>query len=234
MKKIKFSNYFNSWSLFEKLWLSIATVLIIALSIFWKDNLIGIITSLTGVWCVILVAKGKILNYYVGIINVILYAYISFGWAYYGEVMLNLGYYLPLQFVGIVFWKNNLNKNKTEVIAKRMSTKSIIFWSIVCSAAILAYGYILKALGGSLPFFDSTSTVLSVIAMIFMILRYLEQWVLWIIVNIVSIILWWYTMLQGGTDISILLMWVAYLFNAIWGLVNWVKMYKKENQIDNV
>jgi len=220
--------------LFEKLWLSIATVLIIALSIFWKDNLIGIITSLTGVWCVILVAKGKILNYYVGIINVILYAYISFGWAYYGEVMLNLGYFLPLQFVGIVFWKKNLNKNKTEVIAKRMSIKSIIFWSIVCSAAILAYGYILKALGGSLPFFDSISTVLSVIAMIFMILRYLEQWVLWIIVNIVSIILWWYAMLQGGTDISILLMWVAYLFNAIWGLVNWVKMYKKENQIDNV
>jgi nicotinamide mononucleotide transporter len=104
------TKYFKDWDLYEKIWLLISTIIIITLSIYWKDSIIGVIASLTGVWCVILIAKGKISNYYFGILNVITYAYVAFHQQYYGEVMLNLIYFLPMQFVGIYLWTKKTNK----------------------------------------------------------------------------------------------------------------------------
>lgn len=69
---------------------------------------------------------------------------------------------------------------------------------------------------------DSTSTVLSVVAMVLMAFRYVEQWYLWIIVNIVSIIMWLdVASTNEGQGVAILLMWVVFLLNAVFGLVNW-------------
>lgn len=227
MKKL--ISYFDDWSLFEKLWLLISTVLILGLSIYWKDNLIGITASLTGIWCVILVAKGRISNYYVGLINVIAYAYVAYTWKYYGEVMLNIGYFLPMQFVGFYLWKNAMISNK-EVIIKFMNNHQRVLWGIASVATIFIYGLVLKSMGGSLPFIDSTSTVLSVIAMILMAFRYMEQWVLWIVVNVVSIALWVAVLIQGGNDIAVLLMWSAYLVNSFYGLNNWIKIYRTQKE----
>lgn len=217
-------SYFNSWTMFEKVWLLISTILILGLSLYWKDSLIGIVAGLTGIWCVVLVAKGRIANYYIGIVNVIAYAYVAYTWQYYGEVMLNLIYFLPMQFVGLWLWRGKIT-DKNEVVVKFMTSMQRIGWSIASVVLIVAYGFILKSMGGNLPFIDSTSTVLSVIAMVLMAFRYMEQWVLWIVVNVASIGLWVWAMSQGGTDIAVLLMWTAYLVNAIYGLYNWIKIY---------
>ena len=60
---------------------------------------------------VVLVAKGKIANYYFGIIQTGLYAYIAYGYGLYGEVMLNGLFYFPLQFVGIYLWSRHTVKS---------------------------------------------------------------------------------------------------------------------------
>lgn len=213
--------------MFEKLWLLISTILILGLSFYWQDNLIGIMAALTGIWCVVLVAKGRIANYYVGIVNIIAYAWVAYTWQYYGEVMLNLVYFLPMQFVGIWLWRNKITE-KNEVVVKLMTITQRFGWGIGSVALIIGYGFFLKHLGGNLPFIDSASTVLSVIAMVLMAFRYAEQWVLWIVVNIASIGLWVWALLNGGTDIAVLLMWSAYLVNAIYGLYNWIKIYNKQ------
>ena len=225
----KIKNYFKDWNTYEKIWLGLFTAIIIGLSIFWKDNLIGIIASLTGIWCVVLTAKGKISNYYFGIINVITYAIVAYGWEYYGEVMLNIAYFLPMQFVGIYIWiKNRKQNDKDGVYVKFLNNKQRIFWLILSIIGVVGYGFVLQGLGGSLPFTDSMSTILSIIAMILMAGLYMEQWILWIVVDVVTIVMWFVVMLQGGNDISILLMWIAYLVNAVYGLINWIKMYKNQ------
>lgn len=226
-------NYFKDWSIFEKIWLGVSTILILALSIYWKDSLIGVVASLTGLWCVVLVAKNRISNYYIGIINVIAYAYVAYGWQYYGEVMLNMVYFLPMQFIGLYLWKKNM-ASKREVKVKIMNNKLRIIWTLISVVTIIGYGFILKTMGGNLPFIDSMSTVLSIIAMILMAFAYAEQWAIWIVVNIVSIVLWVSVMLKGGNDISILLMWTAYLVNSVYGLLNWMKMYKEQSGSTNV
>jgi len=224
----RIKEYFKTWDLYEKIWLLISTIIIVTLSIYWKDSIIGVIASLTGIWCVVLIAKGKISNYYFGILNVTSYAFVAFHQQYYGEVMLNLIYFLPMQFVGIYLWtKKQTNKTSDNVKVVYMNNKQRVIWIIITIAATVLYGFILKKLGGNLPFIDSSSTVMSIIAMILMVFVFVEQWVLWILVDIVSIIMWIAVMLKGGNDIAILIMWTAFLINAIYGLFNWIKLEKQ-------
>lgn len=227
MNKIR--KYFNDWTVFEKSWLLVFTILIIGLSLYWQDTLIGVICSLTGIWCVILVAKGRISNYWVGIVNVILYAFISYGYKYYGEVMLNVFYFLPMQFMGAYIWiKNKKPNSKGTVIIKALNNKQRLFWTAVSVIGVVIYGAVLKTLGGAMPHIDALSTVLSIIAMLLMAFRFFEQWILWIVVDVVTIILWFVVMANGGNDVSILLMWVAYLVNAVYGLYNWISLYQAQ------
>ena len=216
----------KEWNWFEKSWLVIFTVINIIVFFYSKDSVLGLIASLTGMLSVILVAKGKISNYYFGIINVVLYGFISYQSKYYGEAMLNLGYFLPMQLIGLVMWsKNQVNVDeKNEVKTERMKAKEIIFWSTVSIVGILIYGMILKKIGNALPYADAFTNVLSIIAMILMLKRYIEQWAVWILIDIVSIYMWFFI----KSNYNITIMWIAYLINAVYGLVNWMILYKKE------
>lgn len=57
----------------------------------------------------------------------------------------------------------------------------------------------------------------------------MEQWILWIVVDVVSIIMWFIVVFQqGSNDIGVLIMWSAYLINAIYGFLNWIAMYRRQ------
>jgi len=227
MNRIK--TYFADWDPYEKIWLFIFTFIIIVLSIYWKDSPIGIIASLAGIWNVVLVAKGKIANYYFGIVAVTTYAFVAFTQKYYGEVMLNMIYFFPMQFVGFYLWrKRKTSETQDNVKVVYMTNKQRLIWLIITFASTISYGLILKKLGGNLPFFDSASTVMSVIAMVLMVFAFVEQWILWIVVDIVSIIMWAAVMINGGNDIAVLVMWIAFLVNAIYGFYNWVQLAKRQ------
>lgn len=227
--KNKIKNYFNDWTLFEKAWLGVFTLVILALSIYWQDTIMGITCSLTGIWCVVLVSKGRISNYWVGIINVVLYAIIAYGQKYYGEVMLNAFYFLPMQCIGIYVWVKNKDKKLVDrVKVKVMSNTNRIITLGLSAFFVVCYAGVLKAMGGNAPFIDSMSTVLSVIAMLLMVYRYAEQWVLWIVVDFASITLWIIALVNGTGSVAVLIMWIAYTINACYGLYNWLKMYKEQ------
>lgn len=211
------------WKPLELAWLVIATLSIISVSLMFGDNLMGIISALTGLWCVILTAKGKTSSFIVGTINIVLYIIISFQAKFYGEVMLNLLYYLPMQYIGWKMWKNSMGAEDDTVGAKTLSTKVKVLGIIGTVIAIVAYAGLLNMLGGNLTLIDSMSTVLSVVAMYLLVNRYVEQWIVWIFVNVVSIIMWAISIRQGGTDVATLMMWSTYLINSIFGYITWKK-----------
>jgi nicotinamide mononucleotide transporter len=224
--------YFEDWSMFEKCWLIMSIMSLIVVSYLWKSQWYGFVASITGMVCVVLVAKGRISNYYWGIVNVLFYSYVAYEWKLYGEVMLNMLYFLPMQFVGLYLWskRDNINEDgKREVTVKFMSNTNRILVALLCAISICLYALFLKYLKGNIPWVDSTSTVLSVIAMILMARRFMEQWILWIIVDVVSILMWFIVVFkQGSNDIGVLIMWTAFLINAIYGFVNWIKLYNKQ------
>lgn len=211
---------FKSW---EIGWMILANAVILGVSIYMGDDVLSIIASLTGVMCVILCGLGKVSNYFWGTVNVILYAYVAWKAKYYGDVMLNLLYYLPTNIIGWVLWAKNVNSETNEVYKKRMTWKQDIAVVIISIIGIFGYSFILKQLGGNLPLIDSMSTVLSVIAQILMIKRFAEQWVIWILVDVVSVIMWVAALFGEEQSIAVLLMWSVYLANAIIMYVKWRK-----------
>ena len=219
---------FKEWTWFERIWLLLFSIVNVFLYLKWDSGLIGLISAMSGMLCVVLVAKGKISNFVFGIVNTATYAYISYGYGLYGESMLNALFYLPTQFIGLWMWQRHRSVNKVrdeDIEIKRLSVKG---WAIVVASVVVgayAYMHVLMALDAQQVRIDSVAVVMSVVAQILLTLRYAEQWVLWILVNLLSIVLWVVTLSQsGGSDYTMPVMWTAFLINSIYGWINWLKL----------
>lgn len=223
--------YIKDWNLFEKLWLLVFTLVNIYLFFAWHDTWIGLTASLTGMLCVVLTAKGKISSFYWGLINILTYSYVAYNSAYYGDVMLNMLYFLPMTFVGIYYWKKNSKKNKETInlIVRSLDWRNKIVWFLISLIIIFDYGLFLKWLNGTLPFIDSITTVFSIVATIMLTKRLTDQWFYWIMVDIWSIVMWVYIFFRDGNEVSMLVMWSAFLVNALYGYYNWRKMEKNQD-----
>ena len=172
--------------------------------------------------------KGKLSTYIFGTINVILYAIISYHARYYGEVMLNLLYYLPMQFYGFAVWNKHMNAETHEVRKKHMTPRWRWILLLVTTLGTAVYGFVLRALGGSLPFVDALSTVASVVAMMVSVKMFTEQWVIWIIVDIITVVMWAVAFANGSESVATLLMWIVYLGNAVIMYFKWMKEAKND------
>ena len=221
-------NLFKEWTWFERIWLLLFSIVNVFLYLKWDSGLIGLVSAMSGMLCVVLVAKGKISNFVFGIVNTATYAYISYGYGLYGESMLNALFYLPTQFIGLWMWQRHRSVNKVrdeDIEIKRLSVKG---WAIVVASVVVgayAYMHVLMALDAQQVRIDSVAVVMSVVAQILLTLRYAEQWVLWILVNLLSIVLWVVTLSQsGGSDYTMPVMWTAFLINSIYGWINWLKL----------
>ena len=198
-------------------------------------DVVGSIAGIAGVLCVVLVAKGSIWNYLFGLVNVSMYAYISYKASLYGDAGLNALYYLPMQFIGWWQWRkrgaavseSEAGAEGPQVKARRFNWSQRIVLAAGCMIAVVAGGFLLRYLGDPQPFKDSTTTVLSIVAQALMALAFMEQWVLWIITNIVSVVMWVVCVTRGEAHAAVMvIMWTFYLLNSVNGLRVWLKLSK--------
>ena len=184
---------------------------------------IDTIASLTGVICVVLCAARNRQSYYWGFVNIFCYIVIAWINAYYGEVMLNGLYYLPMQFVGLRNWNKHYDTKANEVESKKMSVKQLAIFLVTSAICVILYKFLLDWIKGTLTLLDSMSTVLSIFACLLMTQRYREQWILWIVIDMITVGMW--VIVKDGLMIA---MWSIYLINAVYGLIVWSKSTKKE------
>lgn len=200
---------------------------------------VGSVAGVAGVLCVVLVAKGSIWNYLFGVINVSLYAWISYKASLYGDAGLNALYYLPMQFIGWWQWRRRGAATSsaeaermscgadsdTRVKARSMNSVLRLALALVCAVLVVAVGFLLRSLGDPQPFKDSATTVLSIIAQALMAMAFMEQWALWIVTNILSVIMWSICVVRGDAHAGVMvIMWVFYLLNSLNGLRVWAKL----------
>jgi nicotinamide mononucleotide transporter len=199
-------------------------------------DIVGSVAGIAGVLCVVLVAKGSIWNYLFGIINVSMYAYISYNAELYGDAVLNAFYYVPMQFIGYWQWRKRgaaISEEEAKgegvlVKARRFNRNQRVILALGCIAAVVAGGFILKHFGDPQPFKDSTTTVLSIVAQALMALAFMEQWALWIITNVVSVAMWCICVARGEAHAAVMvIMWTFYLLNSINGMRIWLKLSRK-------
>ena len=201
-----------------------------------KVDIVGSVAGIAGVLCVVLVAKGNIWNYLFGIINVSMYAYISYKASLYGDAALNALYYVPMQFIGWWQWRKRgaavseaeAGGAGVQVKARRFTWHQRAILALGCAAGVIAVGYVLKHFGDPQPFKDSATTVLSIVAQALMALAFMEQWALWIITNVISVVMWSICVIRGEAHAAVMvIMWVFYLLNSLNGFRVWLKLSRE-------
>ncbi len=232
MRKVRtwLQNEISGGKKWEVAWLITACAIIVALSIYWQDTWMGILSATTGAACVICTGKGKLSAYVFGLVNSVLYAIISYQAALYGETMLNALYYVPMQFVGFYTWSRHMNTETNEVIKKNMKWTGRLMMTAFILAGTIGYGLLLRAMGDAMPFVDAFTTVTSVAAMLISVKMFAEQWWIWVGVDIVSVYMWFQSFLQGQEYIATLIMWLVYLVNAVIMLVKWEREAKRNER----
>ncbi len=213
----------RSWSVFELIWIVLFVSAGTLVTIFTKDSLLNYAILLSGIFCVVLAAKGNIWTYAFGLVNSVGYAYVSFTNGLYGEMALNILFFVPTNILGFLMWQRH--QVKDSVAMRGLERAQFAYILLGCVALIAVLGFALSHIKTqNTPYINGISTTLSIVATILMMLRYKEQWVLYILLNLVTIVMWLIRLLNGSADGAIMiLMWGAFLINAVYGYFIWRK-----------
>ena len=217
MKRLKLS-------LYEKIWFILFTAVGITLSFIWGDTIVGFVAFASGIVCVLLAAKGSKWNYIIGILNCLTYSWVCYQVGLFGDVIENMAFYLPLQFVGFYFWGKK-TKDDGIVVMKKLKKLHLGIFVAVSVVATFLFGLLLSALERQVnPYIDSFTNVLTIVAALLMLKRFREYWLFYIVVNVATVALWIIRLIDGSPDaVTALVMWSAYLVNSIYGAYVWYK-----------
>ncbi|MBQ7668672.1 MAG: nicotinamide mononucleotide transporter [Clostridia bacterium] len=220
----------QKWTKFEKIWIVsiflLMTIVVYKNSNGWMSNVVAI----TGVLSTFLFAKQTRVAYLFSIINTLLYGIIVFNNAIYASAVYNLLYNFPMQIYGLIYWTKS--KKREDLGIKTLSFNSKIKETAIIIPLIIIATIVLKHFNGNLVVLDSIIMVLSYVAVFLMTNKYLEQWIVWMIVNFTGVIMWGILTYQDHSNISLLVMWIIFLLNSIYGFINWHKIVKDLKKLD--
>jgi len=206
----------------DRVWLTFLVVAGSALSAFLAASVFDATVSLSGILCVGLIAIGRREGYLIGLYNSLSYSILAYSNGLFGEIYLNLLFFVPTGIIGYVMWSRHTRRDKT-VEMRQLGWPQRLMVAVICVAFTLGLGLLLGLNPRqNTPFIDATTNVLSVVATFLMMWRYKEQWLLYILLNIVTIGMWILRFRAGGAagDLMIL-MWSLFLLNALFGCWRW-------------
>lgn len=206
----------------DRVWLAFLVIGGGALSAYLADSVFDATVSLSGILCVGLIAVGRREGYLIGLYNSLSYSILAYGNGLYGEVYLNLLFFVPTGVIGYVMWYRHTRQNKT-VEMRQLGWPQRFIVAAICIVCTVGLGLLLGLNPRqNTPFIDATTNVISVVATFLMMWRYKEQWLLYILLNVVTIGMWFLRYRAGGTagDLMVL-MWSLFLLNALFGYWRW-------------
>lgn len=229
LKIKKLLNYFN---LTEKLIWSISViVIIVSFFLFENDGYLTLVASLIGVTSLIFCAKGNPFGQFLMIIFAIIYSIISFSFQYYGEMLTYLGMTLPMCVFSLVSWlKNPFNGNKAEVTVNKISSKEVAFMSALTLVVTVVFYFILKYFNTA-NLIPSTFSVSTSFLAAYLTFRRNPYFALAYATNdIVLIVLWILASINNVNYISVVICFVVFLANDLYGFISWIKMMKRQEK----
>lgn len=225
MKKIL--NYFSRGE--KILWLCSMVLIITSFAIFDRENYLTLIASAVGVTALIFNAKGNPIGQALIIIFSVLYAIISYSFAYYGEMITYLGMSAPMAVVALVSWlKNPYNGNRAEVKVNKLKLPEIIFMLVLSAAVTFIFYFILKYMGTA-NLAPSTFSVTTSFAAAYLTFRRSPYYALGYALNdIVLLILWTLAAFTNISYLSVIICFAVFLANDLYGFISWLKMEKRQ------
>ena len=211
------------------LWLGSVLFIIISFYTFDRVNFLTLTASLIGVTSLIFNAKGNPFGQLLMIIFSLLYGIISYSFAYYGEMITYLGMTAPMALFALVSWLKHPYKNKkSEVKVNSISLKETVFILILSVFVTVAFYYILKHFNTTNLMLSTLSVTTSFIAAYLTFRRSPLFAVAYALNDIVLIGLWVLASISDTSYTSVVICFIVFLINDIYGYINWLKMQKRQ------
>lgn len=214
---------------FDKiLWLGSLLLLILCYVCSPEKNPLTLAATLIGATSLIFLAKGHVTGQFFTIVFSLLYGVISFQFRYYGEMITYLGMTAPSALFAAISWLRHPYQDKAEVQVAAMSRMK---WAVLLGAAtgITILFYFL------LDFFHTANLVMSTVSVFtsflasgLMFLRSPFYAVAYSVNDIVLIILWVLASLENPGYIPMILCFVIFFVNDIYGFVSWRQMQRRQ------
>lgn len=211
------------------LWFSSVFFILASFFVFDRTNYLTLAASLIGTTSLIFNAKGNPFGQLLMIVFSALYGIISFSFRYYGEMITYLGMTAPMSVFALVAWlRNPHNGNRAEVRVGYMSKNDILTMSGLSIAITIVFYFILRAFNTA-NIIPSTLSVTTSFLAVYLTFKRNEYFAVCYAANdIVLIVLWVLAAIKDISYLSVIVCFIAFLANDLYGFYNWKKIKKRQ------
>lgn len=190
-----------------------------------QTSLLEYVAVITGIASVFFSKKENILVYPVGLINTIIYVYISIEGSLFGEAAVNF-YYTIMSIYGWILWAKRDQQHHIVLNITSSSFKEwmqqLLFFAFFYILIFAALHWAKKAFyANTIPALDAFASATAFTGMWLMAKKKVESWYWWIATNITSIPLYF---IKGYVLTSVY--YLILLILALFGLIEWKKRAK--------
>ena len=224
---MKLTTYFSKEEL--TLWGSSAGLILVSFFLFDRVNFMTLAASLIGTTSLIFNAKGNPIGQALMILFSLLYGVISYTFSYFGEMITYLGMTGPMALFALISWLRNPYKgNHAEVAVNRLENKELTLMYVLTALVTLAFYFILDHFDTANMIPSTLSVTTSIIA-VYLTFRRSPYFALAYAANdVVLIVLWTMAALEDISYLSVIICFVMFLVNDLYGFVSWKRMEKRQ------
>ena len=222
-------NYFTKAEL--TLWGASTALILASFLAFDRANYMTLTASMVGATSLIFNAKGNPIGQVLMILFSLLYGIISYTFSYFGEMITYLGMTAPMALFAFVSWlRHPFGGNHAEVAVNRLKPFEGHLMLLLTVAVTFAFYFILDAFETA-NIIPSTLSVSTSFIAVYLTFRRSPYFALAYAANdVVLIILWTLASMENITYISVLICFIMFLVNDLYGFVNWKRMEKRQLQ----
>ncbi len=228
-------NYKNPFKTFTKfewiLWISSIILIVVLFLMIPQRDIYTLCASLIGVTALVLLAKGDVMGQILTVVFSLLYAIISYKFCYYGEMITYLGMTAPIAVLSAISWiRHPYEVSKNEVKIADLNRAKTVWLMILTIVVTIAFYYILVFFDTANLFISTVSIATSFLASALMFLRSPYYAVAYAANDVVLIILWILATMSDISFFPMILCFVIFFVNDIYGFINWRKMRGRQNE----
>ena len=225
MKKL--TTYFSNGEL--ALWGSSAGLILVSFFLFDRVNFMTLAASLIGTTSLIFNAKGNPVGQALMVVFSLLYGVISYTFSYFGEMITYLGMTGPMALFALISWlRNPYNGNHAEVAVNRLENKELVLMYMLTALVTFAFYFILDYFNTANMIPSTLSVTTSFIA-VYLTSRRSPYFALAYAANdVVLIILWILAAAEDISYVSVIICFVMFLVNDLYGFISWKRMEKRQ------
>ena len=143
-------SYFTKGEL--ALWGGSAALVLGAFFWFDRENPLILAASLLGTTSLLFSAKGNPFGQVLMVMFSLLYGYISWGFAYYGEMLTYVGMTAPMSLYALVSWlKNPYGGRRSQVKIRRLACREVLVMALLALLVTMVFYFILAWFSQAAP-----------------------------------------------------------------------------------